>query len=145
LIGRMASPWRSPLTIQKGRLTPENMVIQETAKRHGAPAFRLSVGVHPAFGALATLRLVGQADRRFTFQEARHVASALDAVATGASPERQIFMSPIASDADFEASATPDGLVVAAPAEGAALTLAWPEIRDLAAALRRATQTPASA
>jgi hypothetical protein len=97
--------------------------------------FSLTVGAHRVFGALATMRLDGQAERRFTLQEARHVARALDAMATGATSERGVFMSPIASDADFEASATAAGLVVAAPPGGAPLLLGWPQVRALAAAL----------
>jgi hypothetical protein len=114
-------------------------VKEESSKRNAAPAFDLSVGAHPAFGALATLRLPGQPERRFTLQESLHVSRALDALAGGASVERQIFMSPIASDADFEASATTEGLLVPAPGGGEALLLTWPEVGVLAEALRRAT------
>lgn len=107
-------------------------------------AFSVSVGVHPVFGALATLRVSGQAERRLTLREALHLSRALDALAAGASPERSIFMSPIASDADFEATASSEGLLVPAPTGGGAFTLPWPAVRALAAALRRAAQSTAS-
>lgn len=100
--------------------------------------FSLVVDRHGAFGVLATLRLAAQPARRFTLQEAAIVARALKAVAQGASDERQIFMSPIASDHDFEASVGQDGIVVRA--EGCAeARLAWPETLALAEQLRQAS------
>jgi hypothetical protein len=114
---------------------------QETVEHDTAQTFILSVGDHPVFGALATLRLSGQAARRLTFREARHLSDALEALATGGSRERRIYMSPIASDADFEATASSEGLLVPAPTGGGALMIAWPEVRALAAALRRAAKT----
>lgn len=97
--------------------------------------FNLVVKANAAFGALATLTLATQPPRRFTAQEAAIVARALDAVATGASPEKQIYMSPIASDHDFEARVEPEGVVVTTPG-GADVTLNWDETLALAAALK---------
>lgn len=102
--------------------------------------FSLSVDAHRAFGALATLRLAGQAERRFTRAEAGHVARALEALAAGVAREHGVFMSPIASDADFEAGATSDGLLVASPSGGVGLAFDWSEVAALAAALRRAAE-----
>jgi hypothetical protein len=99
--------------------------------------FDLTVAPHGAFGALATLRLAGQALRRFTLQEASIVARAIDAVASASSPERQIYMSPIASDQDFDARVEPDGLVVICP-QCPDVRLTWPEATALAQALRAA-------
>lgn len=99
--------------------------------------FDLTVTPHGAFGALATLRLAGQPPRRFTLGEASIVARAIDAVASEASPERQIYMSPIASDQDFDARVQPDGLEVIT-STGPALRLSWREAAELAQALHRA-------
>lgn len=98
--------------------------------------FELTVTPHGAFGALATLRLAGQPLRRFTLREASIVARAI-AVASEASPERQIYMSPIASDHDFDARVQPDGLEVIS-STGPALRLSWREAAELAQALHRA-------
>ncbi len=75
-------------------------------------SFELVVVAHGVFGVLATLRLHGQPDRKFTLQEALIVARALDAVAQKKSCAREIYMSPIASDHDFEARVFDDGVAV---------------------------------
>ncbi len=96
---------------------------------------RFAAKRHAAFGALGTLEIVGQAARCFTRQEAGVVSRALDAVATGASPERQIFMSPIASDHEFEAVASDEGLrVLGAPLDD--VMLSWAQARALSTLLR---------
>jgi len=100
-------------------------------------SFSLVVRPHGAFGALATLCLLGQPQRRFTLREASIVARALEAVASGTSLERQIYMSPIASDQDFDARVEPGGIVVAC-ASHPDLCIAWPEATDLARALKAA-------
>jgi hypothetical protein len=95
----------------------------------------LVVGEHRAFGALATLRLGAHPARRLTRTEAGILSRALVAVAEGTSLERQIFMSPIASDHDFEALAEEGGLAVGV--EGfEPIFLDWTQTRALAAALR---------
>lgn len=101
-------------------------------------SFSLVVDRHDAFGVLTTLRIAAQPARRFTLQEAAIVARALEAVAQGASDERQIYMSPIASDHDFEASVEQDGVIVRAPGYAEA-RLGWPETLALAAQLREAS------
>lgn len=114
------------------------MTNQYFAEKENAPlasAFDLTVAPHGAFGALATLRLAQQPLRRFTRQEASIVARAIDAVALGTSPERQIYMSPIASDHDFEAHVSPEGLVIICPA-CPDVRLTWPDAADLARALK---------
>lgn len=101
-------------------------------------SFSLVVDRHHAFGVLATLRIAAQPARRFTLQEAAIVARALKAVAQGASDERQIFMSPIASDHDFDASVERDGVILRA--DGCAdARLHWPETLALAEQLARAS------
>jgi hypothetical protein len=67
---------------------------------------------HGAFGVLAILKFPGQPTRAFTRQEATIVSRALKAVAHGTSAERQVYMSPIASDHDFEARVAETGIVV---------------------------------
>ena len=67
---------------------------------------------HGAFGVLAIVKFPGQPARAFTRQEAAIVSRALNAVARGTSAERQVYMSPIASDHDFEARVTETGVVV---------------------------------
>lgn len=100
--------------------------------------FSLSVAPHGAFGALATLELSGQPRRRLTLQEASIVADAIEAVAVGASPERRIYMSPIASDQDLDARVTEGGLIVSCEASPE-LFLSWLEAAELAGALKRAS------
>ncbi|MGJ0505551.1 MAG: hypothetical protein ACR652_00150 [Methylocystis sp.] len=98
-------------------------------------AFELSACQRRGFGALTTLRLRGQPDRRLTLQEASILARALAALAGGRSREPHIYMSPIASDQDFEARARADGIVIVAEGH-AGVTLDWTETRALAEALR---------
>lgn len=89
---------------------------------------------HRVFGALATIRVGAQPVRRLTKTEASILARALKAVADGASSERQIFMSPIASDHEFEAEVRDDGVTLRA-AGCADILLDWTQTRILAAAL----------
>jgi hypothetical protein len=98
--------------------------------------FTLIVTSYAAFGALATLRLPRQPARRFTFAEAAIVARALEAVAQGASAETQIYMSPIASDQDFDARVEQEGVVIVAKGCEEA-RLGWDESIALAEALKR--------
>jgi hypothetical protein len=98
--------------------------------------FTLTVTTHAAFGALATLRFPGQPARRFTFAEAAIMARALDAVSHGASAETQIYMSPIASDHDFDARVEHEGVVILAKGCEEA-RLCWNESIVLAEALKR--------
>lgn len=98
--------------------------------------FNLAAAPHPAFEALATLAFPGQPLRRFTRREALILARALAAVEQGASAERQIYMSPIASDCDFDARVGENGVVITAPGcPNAALN--WQETNMLAQQLAR--------
>ncbi|MGA9601806.1 MAG: hypothetical protein WBS22_16410 [Methylocystis sp.] len=67
---------------------------------------------HRFLGPLIALALPGQPRRLLTLQEASSLSRALAAVAQDASAERQIYMSPIASDCDFDARVVSSGLVV---------------------------------
>jgi hypothetical protein len=120
----------------------KNLEIQFVAKRAAKVTpnkFSLSVDAHGAFGALATLTLAGQPQRRFTLQEASIVAKAIEAVALGASLERQIYMSPIASDYDFDARVSTEGLTIACD-DFPELFLTWADGAELARALKEATR-----
>lgn len=94
----------------------------------------VAAAAHRHFGALVTIRVGSQPLRRLTPNEAGILARALAAVANGASAEKQIFMSPIASDHEFEALARDDGLAVRAPG-CADIVLDWTQTRALAEAL----------
>ncbi len=93
--------------------------------------FTLAAQQHQAFGRLLTLSVAGQSPRRFTAQEAAIVACALAAVVTARSPERQIYMSPIASDREFTANVETGGVVITL--DGCAdVALDWCETAELA-------------
>jgi hypothetical protein len=96
--------------------------------------FTLCAAPHRTFGALATLVVAGQPERRFTRQEAAIVSRALNAVAQGTSSEKQIYMSPIASDHDFEARVAEGGITVVAEGRADA-PFGWDETRNLAQVL----------
>jgi hypothetical protein len=101
-------------------------------------SFNLVVGKHRAFGALTTINLAGQPERRLTFEKAAVLSRALEAVARGQSAERQIYMSPIASDHDFDARIEREGIVVI-HAGFADAFLDWRETLELALALKAAS------
>ncbi|ARN80035.1 hypothetical protein [Methylocystis bryophila] len=99
--------------------------------------FSLEPFAHGFLGPLIALRLPGQPRRRLTLQEATILSRALDAVAKGASAERLIYMSPVASDCDFEARVVSSCLVVVM--EGFAdARLSFEEAMQLAQALKEA-------
>jgi len=97
--------------------------------------FEVVTSKHRAFAALATLSFPGQPPRRFTKEEATILSRALDAVAMGDRRGQQIYMSPIASDHDFEANVEPGGVVVSLGGHGD-VRLDWSETRALAEELR---------
>jgi hypothetical protein len=97
--------------------------------------FELLAASHPSFVALATLRLPGHPLRRFTKEEAAILSRALDAVVTGDRREQQIYMSPIASDHDFDARVEQSGVVLSSEGHGD-VKLDWSEARALAEELR---------
>jgi hypothetical protein len=85
---------------------------------------------HGAFGVLAKLEMPGQPVRAFTRQEATIFSRALKAVAQGTSAELQVYMSPIASDHDFEARVAETGVVVVLDS-CADVRLDWSEVDAL--------------
>ena len=98
--------------------------------------FVLAPTRHQAFGRLVTLSVAGQPPRRFTAQEASIVARALAAVVTANSAERQIYMSPIASDREFSACVESGGILL--KLDGCAdVALDWGETVELARELAR--------
>ncbi len=99
-------------------------------------SFTLATVSHRAFGVLATVALPGQPERRFTRDEARAVSRAIVASAQAPNGERQIYMSPIACDCDFDGCAREQGLLVTLEDQPDA-ALSWPEALALARALER--------
>jgi hypothetical protein len=97
--------------------------------------FELVASTHQSFVALATLRLPGHPLRRFTKEEAAILSRALDSVAKGDRGEQQIYMSPIASDHDFDARVEQSGVVLSSEGHGD-VKLDWSEARALAEELR---------
>lgn len=71
---------------------------------------QISVLRHPALGRLIRLEGVAAAPLSLTPQEAATIARALSAVREGRSSEREIYLSPIASDASFQALVEAEGL-----------------------------------
>jgi predicted Zn-dependent protease len=88
---------------------------------------------HRGLGAMLRLTVADARSFDLTLEEARTVARALAAVRDGKSKVDEIYMSPIASDRDFSAKVTLDGLLL----EGAEppLRLEWPEVGAIAASL----------
>lgn len=72
----------------------------------------ITTAQHPAFGRLVVLSGLTASPLRLTPQEATTVARALLAVRDGRSREREIYMSPIASDDDFTALVGPEGVSI---------------------------------
>lgn len=98
-------------------------------------AFSVAAARHRAMGEVILLAIPGQPERRFTHREALTVSRALEAVANGQSAERQIYMSPIASDHDFEALAEEGGVAVTSPGRDI-VRLDWGQTRALAQQLQ---------
>jgi hypothetical protein len=104
--------------------------------------FSVEPFAHGFLGPLIALALPGQPRRRLTSAEAAILSRALAAVAQGASAERRIYMSPVASDCEFEAHVVSSGLVVVS--EGCAdAALSFEEALQLAQALREAVEASA--
>ncbi len=99
-------------------------------------SFTITATQHRTFGNLATLAIPGQPGRRFTPKEALFVSRALIGVARGTSLERQIYMSPIASDHEFDAQVGSDGVVLTSDGYGATM-FDWDATRKLAQELER--------
>lgn len=88
---------------------------------------------HRALGPMLRLTLAEGLFFDLTHEEARTVSRAMRAVAEGKSTVDEIYMSPIASDRDFSAKVTADGLVLEAVSPP--FRLSWPVVGALAAAL----------
>jgi hypothetical protein len=91
---------------------------------------------HRALGRLVNLQLPDGLLLRLTMAEASSLSFALVAVREGISPEREIYMSPIASDAAFVGTVRDDGMSIAMH-EGA-LELDWSGVGLLAESLATA-------
>jgi hypothetical protein len=102
------------------------------------PGFPVSVSgmPHRAFGKLVKMRFLDDFVLRLTLPEASSLSFALVAVRDGISPEREIYMSPIASDAAFVASVLDSGVSIATP--DGALELDWSAVGVLAKSLAAA-------
>lgn len=88
---------------------------------------------HRGLGAMLRLTVADGLSFDLTHEEARTLSRAMMAVAAGKSTVDEIYMSPIASDRDFSAKVTAEGLALEAITPP--LRLAWPEVATLAAAL----------
>jgi hypothetical protein len=88
---------------------------------------------HRAFGALIRVRLTDDFVLRLTQAEASSLSFALVAVRDGLSPEREIYMSPIASDVAFIGTVHDTGMSIAL--SDSVLELDWPHVGALAQAL----------
>jgi hypothetical protein len=94
---------------------------------------------HRFLGPLIALALPDQPRRVLTLQEATILSRALAAVTQGGSAERLIYLSPAASDCDFEARVVSSGLVVVL--EGYAdAALSFEEALRISEALREAAE-----
>jgi hypothetical protein len=94
---------------------------------------RVSPFTHRALGQMLRLTLSDRFSFALTHQEARTLSRAMAAVAEGKSKVDEIFLSPIASDGDFSAKVTADGLTL--DSVDPPLRLPWPAVSALSAAL----------
>jgi hypothetical protein len=104
-------------------------------ERSGSP-FMVNSIQHRAFGKLVKLQFADDFILRLTQAEASSLSFALVAVRDGISPEREIYMSPIASDAAFVGLVCDSGMSIALPA--GALELDWSNVGLLAKSLAMA-------
>ena len=88
-----------------------------------SPSLQVTQSVHRAFGRLIRLTLDTNIRLDFTAEEAATVSRALTAVREGRSAEREIYMSPIASDHEFSGAVLPHGIRIAIG--GTTLDLDW--------------------
>lgn len=98
--------------------------------------FEVSSFRHRAFGRLIQVRFADDLVLKLTLPEASSLSFALVAVRDGVSPEREIYMSPIASDAAFVGTVRDVGVSIAML--GGALELNWSNVGALAQALAAA-------
>lgn len=100
------------------------------------PLFSVSSVQHRVMGQQIRLRLADEFELRFTPAEASSLSLALVAVSRGISPEREIYMSPIASDEAFVGQVKDDGLHIVV--RDTAYTLDWKTTNELASTLATA-------
>ena len=97
--------------------------------------FVVSSSQHRMLGKLLRLRLADDYVLQLTPAEASSLSFALIAVRDGISPEREIYMSPIASDVDFVGKVHTNGISIAL--SKGAQELDWDEVGMLVSALAR--------
>jgi hypothetical protein len=98
--------------------------------------FAVSSSQHRALGKQVTLHFADDLVLKLTPAEASSLSFALVAVRDGISPEREIYMSPIASDAAFVGTVRDFGMSVTTPA--GVLELDWSGVGLLAESLAAA-------
>lgn len=98
--------------------------------------FAVSSSQHRILGKQVTLQFGEDVVLKLTQAEASSLSFALVAVRDGISPEKEIYMSPIASDAAFVGTVRDSGMSVATPA--GALELDWQHVGLLAESLAAA-------
>ena len=91
---------------------------------------------HRVMGQQIRLRFTDDIELRFTPAEASSLSLALVAVSRGISPEREIYMSPIASDDAFNGQVVENGMRISVRDE--AIALDWDAVEKLSAGLATA-------
>ena len=106
-------------------------------REQSALRFAVSSNPHRMLGKQIQLKFAYDFALRLTPAEASSLSFALLAVREGISPEREIYMSPIASDAAFVGTVQDNGMSIATPA--GEIELDWSEVGALAESLAVAT------
>lgn len=109
--------------------------------RQAVCRFTVSMVAHRAFGGLVTLAVDNQPLRRLTREESLVLGRALAATVAGASVEKRIYMSPIASDQDFDAAVEREGIVLTSDS-GEKARFDWSAVVDLAGRLTQEASSP---
>lgn len=100
--------------------------------------FSVSVVQHRVLGKQIKLQLAENYILKLTQAEASSLSFALVAVRDGVSPEREIYMSPIASDVAFVGAVKESGMSIAI--SNGAVELDWSNVTQLAEALANAIE-----
>ncbi|MBU1215533.1 MAG: hypothetical protein KKF58_05970 [Gammaproteobacteria bacterium] len=100
------------------------------------PEFSVASVQHRVLGRQIRLRFADDIELRFTPAEASSLSLALVAVSRGISPEREIYMSPIASDEAFVGKVHETGMRITVRDEE--LALDWDTVENLSAGLAAA-------
>jgi hypothetical protein len=95
--------------------------------------FSVSSTQHRVLGKQVRVQFAHDLVLKLTPAEASSLSFALVAVSEGISPEREIYMSPIASDDAFVGTVLTAGMSIATTS--GAIELEWPKVRSLAASL----------